>query len=969
MSSMEQPLDSQLIEQTKQQIRVLVNEIAQLSKKECAPEEFYGEFLPRVVTALAAVGGAVWTVNSEGRLALQYQVNIQESGLRECNEEAQAQHSRLLYKVLSTEDGLMVPPHSGPGDDQGGQAANPTSFLLLFGLLKTDLETAGIVEIFQRGETGPNTQKGYLRFLLQMCELAGDFLKSHQLRHFSHRQVLWAQLEDFARVVHSSLDPRAAAYTIANEGRRLIECDRLSVAICKGKRCIVEAISGQDLFDKRSNTVRLLNKLATAVVASGDPMWYTGDTRDMPPQVEDALQAYVDEAHSKTVAVLPLRRPTLDETDDPNEKEKPEAPIGALIVEQIEDSRVPQSLMQRVDVVCRHSSTAMANAKEHQDLFLMPVWRALGKTRWVLQARTLPLTISIAIAVLGVVLFLCLYPAKFRLEAKGTLEPVLRQDVYAASDGTVEEIACDHGSKVVKDQLLVKLRNTEMEVALENAEGELQTNVARMTSLRTALVGERSIKPDQLVQMRADLAEAEEKARSARRQVELQRQKKQDLLVKSPMTGTVVTWELQNRLRDRVVQRGQSLLRVADLGGPWQLELHMPENRMGFVMAAQNEAYVKSREKLRTLMLEDARAEAQIAPAENAASPVTQGQERAEGVALPSQPDAAATKPDQGAIPLQPAPSQDLFKVDTPPGSQTMTEPGQATAEAGQPAGEVGQTETEAAKPAAAPSQTVDPAKQQEEAIRQKVEAELAGIPNEALRNAIEAVFQARFRKSLRTILAAIPAESPADTPASAMPAEQPTEKAPEILPQATPAEATSQEATFQEATPAEGIAESPAKATETITEKAADATPPKISNDELRTKLQAIVDEPSYDQAWLKLKALMAESIDGGVRAKLEAIPKEEWGEQLDVPYILATEPGKYHYGRVKEIHRSAEVRGDEGNTVLIKVAINKEELPKLQPGASVTAKVDCGRQPLGYVLLHDVIAFIQSRVLFKFF
>ena len=80
--SIEQPLDPQLIEQTKQQIRSLVAEIARLSKTEVAPEEFYGEFLSRVVSALAAVGGAVWTLNPEGQLALQYQINLQEAQLR-----------------------------------------------------------------------------------------------------------------------------------------------------------------------------------------------------------------------------------------------------------------------------------------------------------------------------------------------------------------------------------------------------------------------------------------------------------------------------------------------------------------------------------------------------------------------------------------------------------------------------------------------------------------------------------------------------------------------------------------------------------------------------------------------------------------------------------------------------------------------------------------------------------------------
>ena len=111
------------------------------------------------------------------------------------------------------------------------------------GPIKTDLETVGLIEIFQRPDSGLNTQKGYLRFLGQMCDLAADFMKSRQLRHFSDRQVMWSRLEDFTRTIHGSLDPRLTAYTIANEGRRLIECDRVSVALAHGKKCRIE--SGQ----------------------------------------------------------------------------------------------------------------------------------------------------------------------------------------------------------------------------------------------------------------------------------------------------------------------------------------------------------------------------------------------------------------------------------------------------------------------------------------------------------------------------------------------------------------------------------------------------------------------------------------------------------------------------------------------------------------------------------------------------
>ena len=97
--------------------------------------------------------------------------------------------------------------------------------------------------------------------------------------------------------------------------------------------------------------------------------------------------------------------------------------------------------------------------------------------------------------------------------------------------------------------------------------------------------------------------------------------------------------------------------------------------------------------------------------------------------------------------------------------------------------------------------------------------------------------------------------------------------------------------------------------------------------------------------------------------------------GEPLEVTYILSSEAGTTYHGTIKEIHKSAEIRGDEGNTVLIKVELDKEEMEqlraeqKLRQDASVTAKVYCGRRPLGYVLLHDLFEFIQTRVLFRYF
>ncbi len=595
--SYEQPPDDNLIEETRRQIQSLVAEISQLARQNLAPGQFYEQFLHRVVSALAAIGGVIWTAGENGQLALQYQLNLQQTGLL-ADEEKQKSHSRLLYKLLNTPDvvagnGALVPPHSGSGNDE---AANPTEFLLVFGPLRTDLEMVGLVEIFQRAEGASQVQQGYLRFLVQMCELAGDFLKSHQLRHFSDRQVLWARLEDFTRAAHSSLDPMETAYTIANEARRLIECDRVSVAIRKGNRCTIEAISGQDLFDKRSNTVRLLGRLASAVVATGEPVWYAGDTRDLAPQVEDAVQEYVDDAHSKMIAVLPLGRPKPDEDADEQEKDDAEGPVGALIVEQIEDNRVAPAMAQRIDVVCRHSSVAMANAMEHQSLFLMPVWRAIGKSKFIVQARTLPKTIMVVIAVLVVILALFLWPANFDLNAKGTLEPVLRKDVYVAVDGDVVEFGKDkdddnkpieHGSWVKNGQLLLKLRNPTLSANKAEIHGQVIVEGQHVRDIQSELATGGGIKAGDRGQLESQRAEAKVKLIGLEAQEQIIDAKLADLVVKSPMEGQITTWDVKNRLENRPVQQGQALLRVADPRGDWELELHMSEDEMGHIMRAK----------------------------------------------------------------------------------------------------------------------------------------------------------------------------------------------------------------------------------------------------------------------------------------------------------------------------------------------------------------------------------------------
>lgn len=589
-------VSSETIEKTKQQIRGLVGEIAQLAKSDLAPEEFYAAFLQRVVQALAAVGGAVYVMGEGNRPQLTYQMNLSPNLLEKDSEDA-TKHYRLLDYVAASKQGQLVPPLSGGADERMG--GNPTRQLLVVSPMGHDGSVDGLIEIFQRPDTQPATQRGYLRFLQQMCELAGEWFKNRKLRDFSDRHSLWAQADQFARAVHESLDVRETCYLIVNEGRRMLGCDRVTVAIKRGSKCTVEAVSGQDTLDNRSNVVTLLGKLATRVIATGEPLWYTGVTEDFPPQIEEAIEEYVDQSYTKSLAVLPLRKPKAASSAPANATGESEAPkgeiIGALIIEQIESDIPREVLDPRLDLVYEHSSRALANAIDHNSLFLMPLWRTIGKSKVMVEARNLPKTLTIGGSILLLLLALALVPWDFDMRSKGTVQPIDKKDVFVVEPGHITEVLVDNGDVVQEGDPLVRLRSDELPLKISQTQGELDARLEELSAIRTRLTDtSRQYTEAERNRDQADFARSQVQAESLRAQLKLLLDRQENLVVRSPISGRVITWDAKRTLQNRPVETGQVLMSVAAADTDYELELYMPERRVRHLVEYRD--YVKSQD-------------------------------------------------------------------------------------------------------------------------------------------------------------------------------------------------------------------------------------------------------------------------------------------------------------------------------------------------------------------------------------
>jgi hypothetical protein len=223
---------------------------------------------------------------------------------------------------------------------------------------------------------------------------------------------------------------------------------------------------------------------------------------------------------------------------------------------------------------------------EHNDLFLMPVWRTIGKSRWLVEARQLPWTITVAIALVVVATFLSLWPADFEVSGKGKLRPSVRSEVFADVDGEVVEIFTEHGKDVKKGDPLVRMTNTDLDYQIVEAQGKLDEANQELAAVRQQIT-RGGLKPSDEFEWKGREQTLLEKLKSAGLQLALLNQKKQKLIVTSPIDGQVTTWQVRDMLIHRPVKKGQIILTVVEPRGDWELELQMPENDMGFVNEAQ----------------------------------------------------------------------------------------------------------------------------------------------------------------------------------------------------------------------------------------------------------------------------------------------------------------------------------------------------------------------------------------------
>ncbi len=585
--------------QTWQELEEVFAAFGQLARLQVSPQEFYRTVLEQSVRALSATGGSAWlrAGNTIHQVA-QVGHNCNDGGSDADEREA---HEALLLEAATSERVFSIAPHSV--SEERPRAANATDQLLVLGPVNMPAvdstsnaaAAVAIIELRLHGDVSPAAHRGCEQFLAVVCELAADYHAFHELRSLRRDEHHRNELIGLGPLVHKQLGLSTTAYAVANEGRRVIGCDRLSVLVAHGSNCRLLAASGVSRVERRSGAARRLAQVAQFVRQTDEPASYADGECDALPPVAEAIARHIEESHARHVAAIPLRRPSEANEDDGGRPKKlrrtqHDRPQYVLIAENF-DAREGELKRDWLVEVAEISSTALYNALLVDRMPLGWLLRPLGTVKEAVSTH-LTRAAAIAAAVAIGIAALFIVPADFNIEAPGTMQPTVKRDVFAPRNGVVDEVLVKHGADVSVGQTLVRMRDPALDLELKRVDGELETAQRQLDAVRATRTNRaiRDTSPVESYRLSAEERELEQKIANSRRELELLTHERELLIVTSPIKGRVLTWDVGQELLARPVERGEALMTVADLSSPWQLELNVPDDRMGYVLAAQKDS-------------------------------------------------------------------------------------------------------------------------------------------------------------------------------------------------------------------------------------------------------------------------------------------------------------------------------------------------------------------------------------------
>jgi multidrug efflux pump subunit AcrA (membrane-fusion protein) len=614
------PLDNSFVQQTKDQIRSIVETIAVLANSPIEPQAFVAAALPKIVQAMGGKGAGLWqrlpnatwrllgthqlpdALIARGNLAtttgheltannsqssfdtldfLENEIRSAEETAYQANNQANNEarrdqpselHLAVLNAVAREKQPILIPP--GNVALSRDRPVNPIDDLLMFAPLPISNEYGEFwLQVVQAPSGGPSSQRGYLRFVAQMADLLSDHFRSYRLRVFERDRNYLSIAEHTMNDLSVGLPPAlglSRLMTILREHANSEHAFLLRKDTYYGRWRVVAA-AGLVEIDRRADgieQIELASKCFETQLPGGGSMLSEQldepvDSRD--PDLTGLMQMF---AVSELLWAKPLQMHSISDS----RKRRQDV---ALLLTWSGLDRAPARCLEQSSLIARLGLSALQ----------LPWWKAclvaskqyrpsigvrLHPSSWPRSARWL-----IAIGLLACLLAI---PVPIRLHATAVLVPKVQQHVYCPLDAIVEKVFVEHGQSVSVGTPLLRLQSPTLNAEYEQSAAQQLRNSQRILDITAKLLRETSLSPaqrDELEGERQALKDVQEVE-----QIKLNRLQHQmdSLLIVAELDGVIATWNIQDNLRNRPLRTGQWLLSLHEAGSKWTLEASLPES-------------------------------------------------------------------------------------------------------------------------------------------------------------------------------------------------------------------------------------------------------------------------------------------------------------------------------------------------------------------------------------------------------
>ncbi|MBX3448146.1 MAG: efflux RND transporter periplasmic adaptor subunit [Planctomycetaceae bacterium] len=522
--------------------------LAELVRDDVPPARFFAEFLQTASELARAESVRLWLVSPDQSFRIAAEHPTGDSA-----QPANADPNSLAEVARSGQ--AMV--RAGP--DTTGDA-RPR---LLCPVIHNQQTLAICESIAPEGSSRAWLEKEALPWLLVLGDLAGDYLAWQELRHLRAASRQSAAWDQWSCDLQESRDWLSVAEVIAQDGRVLLDADRVAVLRRKNLGWQVLSVSGVTEPDRQAPLLAQLERFAAAMSKARATSFDSDLTSTQ--ALHDAWDEYCRQ--SGAIRLLAAICPEIGESSG-----------SLLVTAEWLSSPVPDEVAARWARLTRHVSLTSLRLRGRRSR----VTRVVGRWRpWAM--ATVGIAAIVAIAML---------PVELNVVAHGSLVPVTQQDLFAPRDGVVVETRVEHGDRVVIGQPILRLRDPALQLELARVTGELQTVQSRIDSVQASRVTNPLTGTDGVNRARLLAAEEEElreRQNSLARQLELLRAEEQELEVLAPIAGEVLTWDVGRRLDARTVSRGQVLLTIGRVDGDWMADLRVRDRDIGHVLSADPE--------------------------------------------------------------------------------------------------------------------------------------------------------------------------------------------------------------------------------------------------------------------------------------------------------------------------------------------------------------------------------------------